>query len=190
MMSWHGSAFHITGPLWGKSTSHRWIPFTKGQWCRTLMLSLMLAWKTFEQTAERQVEMSWCWFDITVMMAEIFLCMCPANERRRYNVTSSLIGWVHTQNDPWITHRDLITNMHLWTESSSLVQIMDCSVTYSAPSHYQQQRPIIVYQTFIGTIHHSKFEYFYSRKHICKCCQLNVSHGGWGWMYVWLRWPF
>ena len=24
-----------------------------------------------------------------------------ANERRCYNVTSSLIGWVHTQNGPW-----------------------------------------------------------------------------------------
>ena len=29
------------------------------------------------------------------------LCMCPANGRRCYNVTSSLIGWAHTQNDPW-----------------------------------------------------------------------------------------
>ena len=27
--------------------------------------------------------------------------MRPANERRRYTVTPSLIGWVHTQNDPW-----------------------------------------------------------------------------------------
>ena len=27
--------------------------------------------------------------------------MRPANERRRYNVTLSLIGWVHKQNDPW-----------------------------------------------------------------------------------------
>ena len=26
--------------------------------------------------------------------------MRPANERRRYNVTSRLIGWVHVQNDP------------------------------------------------------------------------------------------
>ena len=26
--------------------------------------------------------------------------MPPANERRSYNVTSSLIAWVHTQNDP------------------------------------------------------------------------------------------
>ena len=30
----------------------------------------------------------------------IILCMYPANERWRYIVTSSLIGWVHTQNDP------------------------------------------------------------------------------------------
>ena len=27
------------------------------------------------------------------------LCMCPANERWRYSVTSSLIGWAHTQNN-------------------------------------------------------------------------------------------
>ena len=26
--------------------------------------------------------------------------MRPANERRCYNVTSSLIGWAHTQNEP------------------------------------------------------------------------------------------
>ena len=31
----------------------------------------------------------------------IILCMCPANERRHYNVTSSLIGRAHTPNDPF-----------------------------------------------------------------------------------------
>ena len=30
----------------------------------------------------------------------IILWMRPANERRRYIVTSALIGWAHTQNDP------------------------------------------------------------------------------------------
>ena len=30
----------------------------------------------------------------------ITLCIRPANERRRYIVTSSLIGWTHTQIDP------------------------------------------------------------------------------------------
>ena len=32
----------------------------------------------------------------------IILCMRPVNERRRYNVTSSLTGWARTQNDPWL----------------------------------------------------------------------------------------
>ena len=31
--------------------------------------------------------------------AWVILCMRPANERRRYIVTSPLIGWAHTQND-------------------------------------------------------------------------------------------
>ena len=36
--------------------------------------------------------------------SRIILCMRPANERRRYSVTSSLIGWVHIQNDPCVLH--------------------------------------------------------------------------------------
>ena len=35
----------------------------------------------------------------TGCQAGINLCMRPANERRWYNVTSSLIGWAQTQND-------------------------------------------------------------------------------------------
>ena len=44
--------------------------------------------------------------------AWIILDMSSVNERRRYNVSSSLIGWAHTQNDPV---RD-VTVMHvlLW----------------------------------------------------------------------------
>ena len=33
--------------------------------------------------------------------SEIILYMRPTNERRRYIVTSSIIGWAHRQNDPW-----------------------------------------------------------------------------------------
>ena len=36
--------------------------------------------------------------------SRINLCMCPANESRRYNVTSFLIDWAHTQNDPRLVH--------------------------------------------------------------------------------------
>ena len=34
-------------------------------------------------------------------VAGIILCMGWANERRHYYVMPSLIGWAHTQNDPW-----------------------------------------------------------------------------------------
>ena len=37
---------------------------------------------------------------IVTVKAGIILCMHPANVRRRYNVTLSLFGWVHSQNDP------------------------------------------------------------------------------------------
>ena len=26
MMLWSGNAFYITGPMWGESNSHKWIP--------------------------------------------------------------------------------------------------------------------------------------------------------------------
>ena len=45
-------------------------------------------------------------YALAVLSLDIFMqwqgsfCVHPANERRRYNVTSSLIGWAHTQHDP------------------------------------------------------------------------------------------
>ena len=36
------------------------------------------------------------------LMAGIILGMGSANGRRRYIVTPPLIGWIHTQNDPWM----------------------------------------------------------------------------------------
>ena len=38
--------------------------------------------------------------------AVIILWMRPANERRRYIVTSSLIGWAHPQNDPCLFYSE------------------------------------------------------------------------------------
>ena len=43
-MSWHGSTFIITGPLWGESTSYWWIPLTKGKLSGALIMSLLLVW--------------------------------------------------------------------------------------------------------------------------------------------------
>ena len=45
------------------------------------------------------------------LTAGTILWMRPANERRRYNVTSSLIGWAHTQNDlclQWLETEEVV----------------------------------------------------------------------------------
>ena len=44
-----------------------------------------------------------------VMTAVIILDMDSANERWRYIVTSSLICWARTQNDPWWPENDIRT---------------------------------------------------------------------------------
>ena len=41
------------------------------------------------------------------------LGMDSANERLRYNVTSSLIGWAHTQNDPYTSRFQPILHGHI-----------------------------------------------------------------------------
>ena len=45
----------------------------------------------------------------------IIFCVRPANERRRYNVTSSLIGWAHTQNYPCMWWLLLVPSMIYYT---------------------------------------------------------------------------
>ena len=52
MTSSNGNIFRITGPLWGESTCHWWIPITKASdvefWC--------FLWSAPEQTAEQTIE--------------------------------------------------------------------------------------------------------------------------------------
>ena len=38
---------------------------------------------------------------VSLSQTRISLGMHPANERQHYTVTLSLVGWAHTQNDPW-----------------------------------------------------------------------------------------
>ena len=79
----------------------------------------------------------------------IILCMRPANGRRRYNVTPSLIGWVHTQNDPgnWSSQSHYrnteMSSSHLltlWHVTSIIGPARDsqipqciCSLSHNAP---------------------------------------------------------
>ena len=60
--------------------------------------------------------------------AGIILCMCPANERWRYIVTSYLISWAHTQNDPCVCCEYIgetwlqVGDFMLWCYFDGLVQ--------------------------------------------------------------------
>ena len=57
----------------------------------------------------------------------IILCMRRANERRRYIVTSSLIGWAHTQNWSLLT-----ANASLW--SAYIVLLFITTVSWDSGS--------------------------------------------------------
>ena len=50
-------------------------------------------------------------------MQGVILCMSPANERRRYNVTSSLVGWAHS-----------IKSLSMGTRSSNEFQWLDLKI--------------------------------------------------------------
>ena len=75
----------------------------------------------------------------------IILCMRPANERRRYIVTSPLICWAHTQNDPHSATSTrakqtvtFIISPHIWRECMQLVLI-----TSGVPLANRYQQPDI-----------------------------------------------
>ena len=94
--------------------------------------------------------------------AGIILCMPPANERRRYIVTSPLIGWAHTQNNPcsWYV-KYLITWQRAWpfecpfwlllwwhgiTPGVSTAETTNCSgkLPYNPSQGWSQYLPVII----------------------------------------------
>ena len=66
--------------------------------------------------------------------AGIILYMRPANERRRYSVTSSLIGWAHTQNDP--------TTRSATVSSKESILMTSCNSSFVRPLNHIKIRPL------------------------------------------------
>ena len=78
------------------------------------------------------------------------LCLRPANKRRRYKVTPSLIGWAQTQNQSWNVSllTWLVSNKQRWLKHVVLetacaqrapktVSIVDCLVNLLSNELYQ-----------------------------------------------------
>ena len=67
MTSWNGNIFHVTVPLRGESTDHRWIPLTKdsdAELCYFL-------WSAPEQTIEQTIEPPAIWDAIVLIMTPL-----------------------------------------------------------------------------------------------------------------------
>ena len=70
MITWNGNAFHITGPLWGESTGHRWIPLAKG--------SVMHIFVDFAYAVEKTLELPV--FDTTCCSCYVTVVKCEHDE--------------------------------------------------------------------------------------------------------------
>ena len=81
-------------------------------------------------------------------MSQEPLCMRPANERRRYIVTSSLIDWAHTQTDPTVIVSDIFVIVSFM--GSQAHPTLSCTWTYHfhARHCYKETRLYIHDQTW------------------------------------------
>ena len=67
MTSWYGSLFCITDPLCWEFTGHRWIPLTKGQWCRLWCFFGVGPHTLLNKLYDRWFETTWCSCDVIVI---------------------------------------------------------------------------------------------------------------------------
>ena len=57
-MTWpNGNIFHVTVPLWGEITGHRWIPYPTPHTKAFDANILYFLWYALEQTDEQNIEM-------------------------------------------------------------------------------------------------------------------------------------
>ena len=87
-LTFHGSyedIYRFTGLLWGESTNHH---KSINHFHNVLGVRVI-------QMTSSECKCYWQYGN-----AGISIGMRPANGRRRYNATTSLIGWVHTHSDP------------------------------------------------------------------------------------------
>ena len=80
------------GPKWGPSGADRTqVGPMLAPW--TLLSKCIMGWWHFTSLPIQ--------LDFSSAVAGIMWCMRQANARWHYNVTPSLIGWLHTENDPY-----------------------------------------------------------------------------------------
>ena len=111
MTSSNWNIFRVNGPLWGESTGHRWIPFTKTSdaelWCSL--------WSAPEQTVEQTIETTVIWNAIALIMTSLHGFGISETVIIFFTATRQLSGQPVTKN--W-------SNWHLRTRPISSVPLI------------------------------------------------------------------
>ena len=92
----------VTGPLWGESTGHRWIPLTKASdaelWC--------FLWSVPEQTVEQKINIPVIWEAIAPIMTSLqWISNVPGNMSPKSNTLYIKILEVYHWSIEW-SYRD------------------------------------------------------------------------------------
>ena len=121
-------------------TQTRWvITNTKSQCmlCTKSISCMLIFWP--QEDGLSSAELVFTSLTCHILLSGIVLWMCPVNERRRYNVTSSLIGCVHSQNDPCFMHTrtiNIITNIPLDGFIQSLKKMTGLILKFTVHTSY------------------------------------------------------
>ena len=76
MTSSNGNVFRVTGPLWGESTGHRWIPLTTASDAERRCF----LWSTSEETVEQTIDTPVIWDAIAFIMTSVYCkLLLPGN---------------------------------------------------------------------------------------------------------------
>ena len=115
-------------------------------------------------------------FAVQMTLAGIVLFMHPASERRRYNVTPSLIDWAHIQNDPWIglsDRRDLsvyiVRIAHSFSQTHYVLSINSSSAALT-------RKRLFVRQIHRPPVDSPNKKASHSQLWCCRCCQLEWAN--------------
>ena len=159
-----------------KILSAKWQPFCLG--LNVLTLNWCWGWNISEELAQyqscwcpgscHQVMISVSFGSVTMVVVTmimmmtmmimtktgIILWMHPTNERRHYIVTS-LIGWVHTQNDTWRIHKCIYAS--LGQKESNLVcdnfsEIIPPETHFMLQQNYQVSRSMPLVGTKLSSL--------------------------------------
>ena len=152
MTSPNGNIFCVTGPLWGESTGHRWIPLTKASdselWC---FLRSAPA-----QTVEQTIEAAVIWDAIALIVTPLywFICNFALLLTRRCREINKLI-FVYGVT-MWNASKPLRNGSHMMTARFTFMRISGTHVTleYSRVHASMERHVCILNNLIIDAIKH------------------------------------